>query len=130
MQRISSTLLPLTHISLASWQTVQNQIRHHKTRRLSRFSIVCLNPCHTKAPSSQYPKKIAERRGARSTNASITAATQWHRSGDAVDTVGSHRTPSDGVHFEHTKNKHRHSAFTRPLNRAQRGRRKVTIAAQ
>ena len=47
-----------------------------------------------------------------------------------LDMVGSHRTPSDGANFEHTQNKHRHSAFARRPNRAQRGRRKVTIAAQ
>ena len=36
----------LTHLSLASfvghWQTVQNQVRRRKTRRLIRFSTVCL----------------------------------------------------------------------------------------
>ena len=47
-----------------------------------------------------------------------------------LDAVGSHRTPSDGAHFEHTQNKHRRSAFARRPNRAQRGHRKVTIAAQ
>ena len=47
-----------------------------------------------------------------------------------LDAVGSHRTPSDGAHFEHTQNKHRHSAFAGRPNRAQRGHRKVTIAAQ
>ena len=47
-----------------------------------------------------------------------------------LDAVGSHRTPSDGAHFEHTQNKHRRSVFARRPNRAQRGHRKVTIAAQ
>ena len=47
-----------------------------------------------------------------------------------LDAVGSHRTPSDGAHFEHTQNKHRHSAFAGPPNRAQRGHREVTKAAQ
>ena len=47
-----------------------------------------------------------------------------------LDMVGSHRPPSDGAHFGHTQYKHRHSAFARRPNKAQRGRRKVTIAAQ
>ena len=47
-----------------------------------------------------------------------------------LDAVGSHRTPSDGAHFEHTQNKHRRSVFARRPNRAQKGHRKVTIAAQ
>ena len=47
-----------------------------------------------------------------------------------LDAVGSHRTPSDGAHFEHTQNKHRRSVFARRPNRAQRGHHKVTIAAQ
>ena len=47
-----------------------------------------------------------------------------------LDAVGSHRTPSDDVHFEHTKNKHSCLAFARCPNRAQRGRCKVTLAAR
>ena len=47
-----------------------------------------------------------------------------------LDTVGSHRTPSDGAHFELTQNKHHHSVCARRPNKAQRVRCKVTIATQ
>ena len=68
-------------------------------------------------------KKNAECRGARSTNASITAAMQWHchwtRWG-RIERRATVRTLS--ILKTNTVNR-------RP-NRAQRGRRKVTIAAQ
>ena len=67
-------------------------------------------------------------------NAEVRQYERKHHRSNAVasplDAVGSHRTPSDGAHFEHTQNKHRRSAFARRPNRAQRGHRKVTIAAQ
>ena len=62
------------------------------------------------------------------------AEVRMHHRSNAVaspwDAVGSHRTPSDGAHFEYTQNKHRHPVFAQRPNRAQRGHRKVTIAAQ
>ena len=63
-----------------------------------------------------------------------TQASPQQHSGNAIGrggiAVGSHRTPRDGGHFEHTQNKHCGSAFARRPNRAQRGHRKVTVAAQ
>ena len=71
-------------------------------------------------PKKLGKQKIAERRGARSTNASIAAVAS------PLDKMGSLRTLSDGAHIEHTQNKHRHSAFARHPNRVQRRRCKFT----
>ena len=38
--------------------------------------------------------------------------------GSPLDTMGSPRTPSDGVHFEYAQNKCRHSAITRCSNKS------------
>ena len=77
---------------------------------------------------------VIPRRPKKMQNARCAQYERMHHRSNAVasplDAVGSHRTQSDGAHFEHTQNKHRHPAFARRPNRAQRGHRKVTIAAQ
>ena len=70
----------------------------------------------------QRPKN-AERRGARSTNASITAATQWHRHWTQWDRKERRGTAC-------TLSILKTNTVARRPNRAQRGHRKVTIAAQ
>lgn len=70
-----------------------------------------INPCHTRAA---IPRRLRKMENA-----------EMHVVRSPVDAAGSHRTPSDGVHFEHAKQT---PSFGVPI-RAQWDRQKVAIAS-
>ena len=92
---------------------------------------ISLNPCHTRAAFSRRFHGVLEKCG----TPRCAQYDRKHRRSNAVasplDAVGSHRTPSDGAHFEHAKNKRRRSAIAcSVLIRAQWDRHKVAMATQ
>ena len=93
-------------------------ISHHRNISVKKFPQVCtLNPCHTRAAFSRCSHSVL-------TNCRTPRWAQYdhnHCRSNAVatqlDTVGSHRTQSDGAHFEYAENKHRRSAIARCSNK-------------
>ena len=116
---LSSTYLPFKtfktlfnphpHTSLMRDMELLEKIQHHATKFVN--DIAHLNPCHTRAMFSRRTHSVQEKCR---TPRCAQYNRKHHRSiavASAVDTVGSHRTPRDGEHFEDAQNKRRPSAF-------------------